>query len=46
MEYAAKIINTRKLSSRGRNPDLSSSGLCRINAFIFGLFSKARSINL
>ena len=40
MEYAAKIINTRKLSSRGTNPDLSRSRLSRINAFILGLVLK------
>ena len=45
MEYAAKIINTRKLSSRGSNPDLTRSGLCRIHAFILGFFQKARYVN-
>ena len=46
VEYAAKIINTRKLSSRGRNPDLRVSWLCRINSFISSFFQKASPINL
>lgn len=45
VEYAAKIINTRKLSSRGRNPDLRVSGLCRINSFIFSFFQNASSLH-